>query len=65
MDLASIVGLVMCLVLVIFCITYDEGKLVFENLTSFLDAPSAILHLVEHFAVFLPCVVTLKISLVN
>ena len=43
MDLASIVGLVMCLVLVIFGITYDEGKLVFENLTSFLDAPSAII----------------------
>ena len=43
MDLASIVGLVMCLVLVIFGITYDEGKFVFENLTSFLDAPSAII----------------------
>ena len=43
MDLASIVGLVMCLVLVIFGITYDEGKLVFDNLTSFLDAPSAII----------------------
>ena len=43
MDLASIVGLVMCLVLVIFGITFDDGKLVFDNLTSFLDAPSAII----------------------
>ena len=43
MDLASIVGLVMCLVMVIFGITFDDGKLVFDNLTSFLDAPSAII----------------------
>ena len=42
-DLASIVGLVVCLVLVIFGITYDEGSFVFSNLTSFVDVPSAII----------------------
>ena len=43
MDLASIVGLVMCLVLVVFGITFDEGKIVFDNLTAFLHGPSAII----------------------
>ena len=43
MDLATLVGIVMCLVLVIFGIVFDEGSIVFGNLISFLDAPSAIL----------------------
>ena len=43
MDLASIVGLVMCLVLVVFGITFDEGKIVFDNLSAFLHGPSAII----------------------
>ena len=38
MDLASIVGLVMCLVLVVFGITFDEGKIVFDNLYTFDDS---------------------------
>ena len=43
MDLASIVGLVVCFVLVIFGICFDDGGLAFGNLTAFLDAPSAII----------------------
>lgn len=43
MDLASIVGLVMCFVLVVFGIVFDDSALVFSNLTSFIDAPSAII----------------------
>ena len=38
MDLASIVGLVMCLVLVVFGITFDKGKIVFDNLYAFNDS---------------------------
>lgn len=43
MDLASIVGLVVCFVLVIFGITFDDGGLAFGNLTAFIDVPSAII----------------------
>ena len=43
MDLASIVGLVVCFILVIFGICFDDGGLVFSNLTAFVDAPSAII----------------------
>ena len=42
-DLASIVGLVVCFVLVIFGITFDDGGLVFGNLSAFIDVPSAII----------------------
>ena len=43
MDLATLVGLVMCFVLVIFGIVFDGKNVIFANLTAFLDAPSAII----------------------
>ncbi len=43
MDLASLVGLVMCFILVIFGIVFDGGSIVVSNLTSFVDIPSAII----------------------
>ena len=43
MDLASLVGLVMCFVLVIFGIVFEGSAVIFSNLTSFVDAPSAII----------------------
>ena len=43
MDLATLVGLVMCLVLVVFGIVFDGASVIVSNLNSFVDAPSAII----------------------
>ena len=43
MDLATLVGLVMCFVLVIFGIVFDGDSVIMTNINSFIDAPSAII----------------------
>ena len=44
MDLGSILGLVLCFVLVIFGIVFDvDNGIVFSNLESFVDVPSALI----------------------
>lgn len=45
MDLGSILGLVLCFVLVIFGIVFEQDgpSIVFSNLESFLDVPSALI----------------------
>ena len=43
MDLATLVGIVLCFVLVIFGIVFDGSNVIFTNLTSFVDVPSAII----------------------
>ena len=43
MDLASVIGLVACLFLMIFGIVFDGKAVNFGSLLNFLDAPSAII----------------------
>ncbi|MCH5257891.1 MAG: motility protein A [Lachnospiraceae bacterium] len=44
MDLASIIGLVLCIILVIFGIVFDASAgIVFSNLNSFVDIPSVLI----------------------
>lgn len=43
MDIATLIGLVMAFVLMIFGIVYDEGSVVFGNLLSFIDVPSILI----------------------
>ena len=44
MDLASIIGLILCIILVIFGIVFDKSAgIVFSNLNSFVDIPSVLI----------------------
>ena len=44
MDIASVLGLAMCLVLVIFGIVFDkDAGIVLSNLVSFVDVPSILI----------------------
>lgn len=44
MDIASVLGLVLCLVLVVFGIVFDsDAGIVFSNLTAFFDVPSILI----------------------
>ena len=50
MDIASIIGLVVCGILIIFGITYDSGTFVFSKLQNFYDVPSVIITIGGSFA---------------
>ncbi len=43
MDIATIVGLIVCGVLIVFGITYDHGAFIFSKLKNFFDVPSIII----------------------
>ncbi len=43
MDIASIIGLIMCGILIVFGITYDHGTFIFSKLQNFFDIPSIII----------------------
>lgn len=43
MDIASIIGLIICGVLVIFGITYDKGSFDFTKIMNFIDVPSILI----------------------
>ena len=43
MDLASLIGLIVCLFLMVFGIVFDGKAVNFGALVNFLDAPSAII----------------------
>ncbi len=43
MDLATLLGIVICFVMVIFGIVYDDGGVNFSVMLNFLNAPSAII----------------------
>lgn len=43
MDIASIIGLIICGVLVIFGITYDSGSFDFTKIMNFIDVPSILI----------------------
>lgn len=45
MDIASIIGLILCGILIVFGITYDHGSFDFSKLQNFLDIPSVIITL--------------------
>ena len=50
MDIATLGGIVVCFILVIFGIVFDKGNLVFTNLKSFIDIPSVIITIGGTFA---------------
>ena len=43
MDIASIIGLIMCGILIVFGISYDHGTFIFSKLQNFFDIPSIII----------------------